>query len=65
MAPRSGWHRRLGDGLGPIALMAALRETSILFASLLAVVIFKESVAPARWEALAAILAEVILLRLA
>lgn len=77
---RRHWRAGLGGGAGtiiaygtavwamgqaPVALVAALREASILFAALLAVLLFRERLAPTRWLALGAILGGVILLRLA
>jgi drug/metabolite transporter (DMT)-like permease len=48
----------------PLALVAALRETSVLFAMLLGAVMLKERIGPARWAAAALILAGVALMRL-
>lgn len=50
--------------LAPIALVAALRETSVLFAALLAVVVLKEPWRPARIAAALMIVAGVALIRL-
>lgn len=74
------WLRTLGGGLmsmsayfiviwgmtrAPIALVAALRETSVLFGALLAMVILKEPMTRWRAAASAAVLAGVVLLRIA
>lgn len=48
----------------PLALVAALRETSVLFAMLLGALMLKERVGPARWAAAALILAGIALMRL-
>jgi drug/metabolite transporter (DMT)-like permease len=48
----------------PLAMVAALRETSVLFALLIGALFLKESVAPRRWAAAALILAGVVLMRL-
>lgn len=50
--------------LAPIALVAALRETSVLFGAAIAVVFLKEPVRPARLVAAALILFGLLLLRL-
>jgi drug/metabolite transporter (DMT)-like permease len=50
--------------VAPIALVAALRETSVLWATLIAVVFLKEPFVPARAVAAALILAGVALIRL-
>lgn len=50
--------------LAPIALVGALRETSVLFAMLIAAVFLKEPVGPSRWLAALFILCGVALLRL-
>ena len=47
----------------PLALVAALRETSVLFAWLIAFVVMRERVAPLRWLAAALILTGVLLIR--
>jgi drug/metabolite transporter (DMT)-like permease len=47
----------------PIGLVAALRETSVIFAAILGTLLFGESFGPKRWLALAAIVAGIILLR--
>jgi drug/metabolite transporter (DMT)-like permease len=49
--------------LAPIALVAALRETSVLFAMLIAVLWLGEKAGPQRWIAAALIVAGVILIR--
>jgi drug/metabolite transporter (DMT)-like permease len=51
--------------LAPIGLVAALRETSVLFAAILGAVLFKESFGPRRWLALVLIVAGIVVLRLA
>jgi drug/metabolite transporter (DMT)-like permease len=48
----------------PIALVAALRETSVLFAMLMAVLLLKEPVGWSRWLAAAMITAGVVFMRL-
>ena len=48
----------------PIGLVAALRETSVLFAAILGVVLFGERFGPKRWAALVLILIGIGLLRL-
>jgi drug/metabolite transporter (DMT)-like permease len=47
----------------PLAMVAALRETSVLFAMLIAAVALKERLTPRRWAAAALILAGVALMR--
>lgn len=47
----------------PVALVAALRETSVLFAVLIAALILRERVGPGRWAAAALICAGVALMR--
>jgi len=47
----------------PLALVAALRETSILFALLIGVVLLKERVGPRRWAAAGLIVAGMLLMR--
>ncbi len=49
--------------LAPIALVAALRETSVLFAMLIAVFFLGEKASPQRWAAAALILAGIVLMR--
>jgi drug/metabolite transporter (DMT)-like permease len=76
---RTGWLFALGAGglslasysialwamtLAPIGLVAALRETSVLFAALLGTFFFGESFGPKRWFALALIVAGIVALRL-
>jgi drug/metabolite transporter (DMT)-like permease len=48
----------------PIGLVAALRETSVLFAAVIGAFFFGESFGPRRWGAVALILAGMVLLRL-
>ena len=50
--------------LAPIGLVAALRETSVVFAAILGTLLFGESFGTKRWLALGAIVAGIILLRL-
>lgn len=50
--------------VAPIALVAALRETSVLFAALLGVALLREPLLPARIAAACLVLAGVVLLRL-
>jgi drug/metabolite transporter (DMT)-like permease len=47
----------------PLALVAALRETSVLFAMLIAAFLLKERVAPQRWAAAALILGGIVMMR--
>lgn len=47
----------------PLAMVAALRETSVLFAMLIAALLLKERLTPRRWAAGALILAGVVLMR--
>ena len=49
--------------VAPIALVAALRETSVLFAALLSMVLLREPVLPARIAAACLVLAGVVLVR--
>jgi drug/metabolite transporter (DMT)-like permease len=49
----------------PVALVAALRETSVLFALFIARGLLKERVGAARWAGAASIVAGVVALRLA
>jgi drug/metabolite transporter (DMT)-like permease len=79
-AARREWPLALGGGalaltsyaialwamtLAPIGLVAALRETSVLFAAILGAVLFKEPFGPRRWLALVLIVAGIVVLRLA
>jgi drug/metabolite transporter (DMT)-like permease len=50
--------------LAPIGLVAALRETSVLFAAILGALMFREPFGPRRWLALATIVIGVVALRL-
>jgi len=50
--------------VAPIALVAALRETSVLFAGLIATVVLKEPATPIRAGAAALILAGLFAMRL-
>jgi drug/metabolite transporter (DMT)-like permease len=47
----------------PLALVAALRETSVLFAMVMAVIVLREPIPPMRWLAAALILAGILLMR--
>jgi drug/metabolite transporter (DMT)-like permease len=47
----------------PLALVAALRETSVLFAMLIGVFVLKEKVGPWRWLAAGLILSGIALMR--
>jgi drug/metabolite transporter (DMT)-like permease len=49
----------------PVALVAALRETSVLFALLIATVLLKERVGPMRWLGAASIVAGIATIRIA
>lgn len=49
----------------PIGLVAALRETSVLFAAILGAVLFGEKFGPKRWTALGFIVGGIFILRLA
>lgn len=48
----------------PIGLVAALRETSVLFAAIIGAYAFGEAFGPRRWVALALIIGGIILLKL-
>jgi drug/metabolite transporter (DMT)-like permease len=50
--------------LAPIGLVAALRETSVLFAAILGAVLFGEPFGPKRWLALVLIVGGIVALRL-
>jgi drug/metabolite transporter (DMT)-like permease len=50
--------------LAPIGLVAALRETSVLFAAILGTIFFGESFGPKRWIALVLIVAGIVALRI-
>jgi drug/metabolite transporter (DMT)-like permease len=80
VAARREWQLALGGGalalasyaialwamtLAPIGLVAALRETSVLFAAILGAVFFKEPFGPRRWLALVLIVAGIAVLRFA
>lgn len=47
----------------PLAMVAALRETSVLFAMLIAFLLLGERIAPRRWAAAGLILAGIVLMR--
>jgi drug/metabolite transporter (DMT)-like permease len=49
----------------PVALVASLRETSVLFATLIGARLLKEHLTPRRWAGVAAVLVGVILLKVA
>jgi drug/metabolite transporter (DMT)-like permease len=49
----------------PIGLVAALRETSVLFATLLGAIMLKEAIPRSRWFGVAIVLAGVVSLRVA
>lgn len=61
-APTAG---AMGDDQAPLAVVAALRETSILFGALIAFIVLKEQLMPLRIVAACGIAAGAILLRLA
>jgi drug/metabolite transporter (DMT)-like permease len=48
----------------PIGFVAALRETSVLFAAVLGAILFKEPFGPRRWVALGIIVVGILILRL-
>ena len=50
--------------LAPLALVAALRETSVLFAMLIAAVWLREPIGPRRWAAAGLIVTGIVLMRL-
>lgn len=50
--------------VAPIALVAAVRESSVLFASMLAIVVLKEPIVPLRIASAAIVLAGLVLIRL-
>jgi len=58
-------HRDLGDDPGAIVLVAALREISVLFGSLIAMVILKEVMTSWRALASAFVLLGMVLLKMA
>jgi drug/metabolite transporter (DMT)-like permease len=78
-ALRSGWGQGLAAGAmsagaywivvwaftrAPLALVAALRETSVLFAMLIAAFLLKERIGAVRWAAAALIVLGLVLMRL-
>jgi drug/metabolite transporter (DMT)-like permease len=78
-ALRHGWMFGIGTGalalasyaialwamtMAPIGIVAALRETSVLFAAILGSLLFRESFGPRRWLALAFIVGGIAVLRL-
>lgn len=64
MPLRSYWIAIWAFTKAPVALVAALRETSVLFAVLIAVLFLKEPAGPWRWTAAVLIGAGAMLLRL-
>jgi drug/metabolite transporter (DMT)-like permease len=77
-AVRGGWRLAIGGGtlalasyaialwamtVSPIGLVAALRETSVLFAAILGAILFKEPFGPRRWMALVLIVGGIVILR--
>jgi len=50
--------------LAPLALVAALRETCVLFAMLIGVFLLREHVSPGGWVSAALIVTGVVLMRL-
>jgi drug/metabolite transporter (DMT)-like permease len=60
----SYWIAIWAMSVAPIALVAAVRETSVLFAALLGVLLLKEPVIPARIVAAALVLTGLVLIRL-
>jgi drug/metabolite transporter (DMT)-like permease len=64
MSLGSYWIVIWGFTRAPLAMVAALRETSVLFAMLIGLFLLGERVAPGRWAAAALILAGIILMRL-
>jgi drug/metabolite transporter (DMT)-like permease len=65
MSLASYWIAIWAMTVAPIAMVAALRETSVLFGSLIAVVILKEPLRLARIVAAATIVSGLVLIRLA
>lgn len=64
MSLSSYWIAMWGFTMAPLATVAALRETSVLFALLIAFFILKERIGPLRWAAAAVIFAGIMLMRL-
>lgn len=64
MSLASYWIAIWAMTVAPIALVAALRESSVLWASLIAVFLLKEPIMPARGMAVALIVAGLVLIRL-
>lgn len=60
----SYWIAIWAMSVAPIALVAAVRETSVLFAALLGVFLLKEPVMPVRIAAAALVLTGLVLIRL-
>jgi drug/metabolite transporter (DMT)-like permease len=63
MSLGSYWIVIWGFTRAPLAMVAALRETSVLFAMLIGLFLLGERVAPGRWAAAALILAGIVLMR--
>jgi drug/metabolite transporter (DMT)-like permease len=63
MSLGSYWIVIWGFTRAPLAMVAALRETSVLFAMLIGLFFLGERVAPGRWVAAALILAGIVLMR--
>jgi drug/metabolite transporter (DMT)-like permease len=63
MSLGSYWIVIWGFTRAPLAMVAALRETSVLFAMLIGLFLLGERVAPGRWAAAALILLGVVLMR--
>ena len=49
----------------PVALVASLRETSVLFATLIGARLLKEHLTPRRWAGVVAVVAGVVALKVA
>ena len=63
MALGSYWTAIWAMTVAPIALVAALRESSVLWAAVIAVVFLKEPILPPRAVAAAMILGGIVLIR--
>jgi drug/metabolite transporter (DMT)-like permease len=64
MSLASYWIAIWAMTVAPIALVAALRETSVLFAAFIAVVVLKEPFGPVRAAAAALMVGGILLIRL-
>lgn len=53
------------DPGAPVAGVAALRETSIVFASMIALLVLREKISPVHWLAIGLIAAGAVLMRAA